>query len=310
MAAVFWQKEIDQIENEIKDIKVIKRSEGRVSGFLPEFMSYPSVFFKIYFKDYGYKFERQGLTTAISLPEIEGIRAPHIIQIIPQHKAFILEKRTWQDTDSELKRFFLKFLKYNWRKIGAWLRNFHESQKSTDVNDNFLEWKLNKTHHHIQTLQSLFSIDEIKKMESLIQSARDYLASGLSEWVLSHGDFLIGNIKLSENGMDVIDFEDCQMAPREFDIVNFLTRLEYADYFPNKKGTYQKIQQQFLEGYGLDVKTDSPLYSFLYLYVKLDTLETYFRRKNFPQTPIYQKLVFSYFEWKGMLRLRNWLNQI
>lgn len=129
----------------------------------------------------------------------------------------------------------------------------------------------------------------------------------MCEWVLSHGDFLIGNIKLSGKTMDVIDFEDCQMAPREFDIINFITRLEYLEYFPHRKSAYQSVKNAFLNGYGIQLDMSSPLNKFLYLYVKLDMLETYHRRRKLNQTPLYQKLIYAYFERNGLIRLRKWL---
>lgn len=290
---------------------MIKRTAGRVSGFLPQFRDYPSVFFKIYFKDYGYYFERQGLLAASSMSPMEGIHSPHLIQVIPEYKAFILERRFWKDTETEVKRFFLKSLNYDWHKIGAWLRNFHDSKVDTKVNDYFIEWKFSKIQQHLQTLHNLFSPEERDKMKVVVNEAKNFLKTDHSEWVLSHGDFLIGNIKLSDsNMMDVIDFEDCQMAPREFDLINFLTRLEYLKYFPHKKDAYKEVQNSFIKGYGLQINRSTPLSQFLYLYVKLDVIETYFRRRKLKQTPLYQKAIYQYFEKNGLMRLKDWLKQL
>lgn len=113
VAATFWQQDGNQLFEKFKEIDVIKRSEGRVSGFFPKYLNFPSVFFKVYFKDYGYQFELQGLSATGQLPSLEGIRTPAVIQIYPQYKAFILERRSWQDSDSQLKRFFPSVIGYD-----------------------------------------------------------------------------------------------------------------------------------------------------------------------------------------------------
>ena len=307
VAATFWQQDGNQLFEKFKEIDVIKRSEGRVSGFFPKYLNFPSVFFKVYFKDYGYQFELQGLSATGQLPSLEGIRTPAVIQIYPQYKAFILERRSWQDSDSQLKRFFPSVIGYDWEKIGLWLRNFHDYQKNTSINENFIDWKFKKTKQHLHTLKALFSIDQINKTNLLIESARNFLKNDVCEWVLSHGDFLIGNIKLSGKTMDVIDFEDCQMAPREFDIINFITRLEYLEYFPHRKSAYQSVKIAFLNGYGKQLDMTNPLNKFLYLFVKLDMLETYHRRRKLNQTPLYQKLIYAYFERNGLSKLQDWI---
>ena len=310
VAGEFWQQNESQVPDLFKRIKIIKRTEGRVSGFLPEYADMPSVFFKVYFKDYGYEFEYQGLRTANDMPKLESIRVPKIIRIYPEYKAFILEKRTWEDTNSELKRFFITSNNFDWQSIGAWLRNFHDMKVSFSKNKTFLDWKFKKISLYMEKLSNLFTPDEYKKNETIIQTAKNFFDKQSCEWVLSHGDFLIGNIHISNGCMEIIDFEDCQMAPREFDILNFLTRLEYANYFPNLPGTFEKIKRQFLQGYDLQIDFDSCIHNFLYLFIKLDLIETYFRRKQLEKTMLYRKFIYSYFEYQTLRGLKLWLRNI
>jgi len=308
VAVSYWQADKDQVKNDLDAIKIIKRNGGKVSGFLPAFDTKPSVFFKVYFYDRGFQFESQGLKAANDLPPIEGFRVPQIVKIMPEYKALLMEKRSWQDTESELKRFFVNSMGFDWCKIGLWLRAFHDSHVSYDLNEYFLKKKFQKIKSHIEALHSLFSLEELIKIREIIKNAQEYFQMHDCEWVISHGDFLLGNIHLSNYGMDIIDFEDCQMAPREFDCVNFLARLEYADYFPNKKGTYAKILEQFFEGYGKPINPDSLVYDFYYLFVKLDAIETYYRRKQQSKDRWYQRWIYRYFETKGLDQLKYWLH--
>src|SRR5690606_19852381 len=77
--------------------------------------------------------------------------------------------------------------------------------------------------------------------------------------------------------IEIIDFEDCQLAPREFDVLNCLARLEYMGRFPHRAATYDLISHRFLNGYGKSMER-TPIYRFLYLLIKLDVLESYQRR--------------------------------
>ena len=119
------------------------------------------------------------------------------------------------------------------------------------------------------------------------------------DWIIS---------KYPGSVLDIIDFEDSQMAPREFDILNFLTRLEYTSYFPHPKGTYPQISREFLDGYGMQV-TCTPGNNFFYLLIKLDMLETYYRRRKENAIPSRQKSIYSYFEKEGLKRILKWLEK-
>jgi hypothetical protein len=89
------------------------------------------------------------------------------------------------------------------------------------------------------------------------------------------------------------------MAPREFDVANLVTRLEHAGYFPQRARTYQRLCDEFLTGYGLDILT-TPTYSFCYLQQKLKMLETLGHRG----------FAFLYFKREGVQELCNWLDSV
>lgn len=295
VAAIYWQSSPSQAADALQSIQVLKRTGGKVAGFLPAFQDYPSTFFKVYFYERGYRFETAGLQAASQMPSVEGVSVPRVVATLPEHQAILNERRTWLDTTSPWKRFMVNSLKIDWARVSAWLRAFHDSQVSTERNDYFLRKKFEKIEAHLAALQHLFTPAQLDKMRHMIDSARAHFESSPCQWVLSHGDFGLDNIKKSADGsLQIIDFEDCQPAPREFDILNCLARLEYAGNFPHRPATYQAIHSQFLQGYGMELPR-SPIYDFFYLLIKLDMLETYERRSIDKEGGIKQKIIFSLF---------------
>ena len=140
-AAAYWQAIPSQAAEVLPAIQVLKRTGGKVAGFLPAFQGHPSTFFKVYFYDRGFRFETTGLQAAVTMPPIEGVRVPRVIAIMPEPKAILLEKRDWEDTSSPWKRLWINRLGIDWARVGAWLRVFHDSQVSTERNDYFLRKK-------------------------------------------------------------------------------------------------------------------------------------------------------------------------
>ena len=277
-AARDWGLETSQIGDALKSIEIIKYTGGKMAGFFPAFADFPPVFFKVYFYKRGFQFEVEGLTAANAMPPVPGMRVPAVVTIIPEKKAILTEMHIWEDTTSPLKRFFVQSLNIDWRRIGFWLRNFHDSKVSFTRNDYFLRKKFEKDRLPHGVFKPLFKVEQYRKMDIIIETAREHFSTQPCEWVISHGDFGLDNIKRSGDSLDIVDFEDCQMAPREFDRINFLSRLEYSGYFPHRQENYRKICRAFQEGYGMELPP-SPVYDFFYLLVKLDMLETYFRRR-------------------------------
>lgn len=279
VAARYWQQDESQVKTCLDSIKVIKRTGGKVAGFLPAFQDYPSIFFKVYFYDRGFRFETAGLKAAAEMPRVEGVRTPSVAAIMPEYKAILLERRDWEDTSSPWKRLWVNRLGIDWFKVGKWLRAFHDTQVTTERNDYFLRKKFEKFEFYLAELQSLFNETQIEKMRAIAENAREYFQNNTCEWVISHGDFGLDNIKKSGSELEIIDFEDCQPAPRKFDVLNCLSRLEYMGHFPHISSTYNEISCQFLDGYELQLQR-SDSFNFIYLLIKLDMLETYFRRSK------------------------------
>lgn len=306
VAAQHWQRDKQAVAEALNEIEVVKQTKGKVMGFLPPFSDHPSVFFKIYFYDRGYQFEVDGLNAAMSMTQVDGVNIPAVISILPEKRAILTAKRTWQDTSSELKRLFINHSNYDWRKIGSWLRHFHDSRVSSEKNAYFLRKKFEKADYLRHTISPLFTTEQLQKMDSIIQAARDYFESSPVEWVISHGDFGMDNIKLNAAGMDIIDFEDCQMAPREFDLLNFLTRIDYTARFPHIQKTFDRISHVFLSGYG-SYETSRPVQDFFYLLIKLDMIESYNRRRFYVHTSSLHRMIYGYYQNQNRNQLNSWL---
>ncbi len=294
VAAKFWQVPLDQVVDQIDTIEVVKFTGGKVSGFLPAHSETSSVFFKVYTNN-AFRFEQAGLEAAALMPKIEGVSTPTVLAMMPEYKAVIMKKRTWEDTDSPWKRLWVNRLGINWYNVGAWLRVFHDTQVTNERNNYFLRRKYEKFESHIADLKHLFNLEQLQKMDQIYQSAREYFEKETTEWVLSHGDFGLANIKKTSNELEIIDFEDCQPAPRAFDIINLIARLEHYSYVLHSHSAFDEFTEKFLEGYNKQVQQNVST-KFIYLLIKLDMIETYYRRKN-TATNLITRSVFSYYQY-------------
>ncbi len=301
VAATYWQQPVDKVLEQLRSIEVLKFTGGKVAGFLPTFQDYPSTFFKVYFYERGFRFETAGLQAATAMPAVEGVRVPSVIAIMPEHKAILLEKRAWEDTSSPWKRLWVNKLGIDWFKVGAWLRAFHDTQTTYEKNDYFLRKKYEKFESHLNDLKHLFTPDQVEKMNHIYDSAREYFEKNDCEWVISHGDFGLDNIKKSGSMLEIIDFEDCQLAPREFDTLNFLIRIEYTDFLHFENSGYKKASKHLCQGYDLFFKGTS-LMKFLEILIRLDLIESY-NRRIFQESGFVDNLVYKYFRKDSILRL-------
>lgn len=306
VAARYWQLDESQVKTCLDSIKVIKRTGGKVAGFLPAFQDYPSTFFKVYFYDRGFRFETAGLKAAAEMPRVEGVRTPTVVAIMPEYKAILLERHDWEDTSSPWKRLWVNSLGIDWYKVGKWLRAFHDTQVTSERNDYFLRKKYEKFESHGADLKHLFNDEQLIKIDRIYQSARDYYENESCEWVISHGDFGLANIKKSGIELEMIDFEDCQPAPREFDIINCLTRLEHSGKILHRHQAFEGISQMLLEGYNKNISHNAST-TFIYLLIKIDVLETFYRRKTEKSASFYKKTVYSYFQNEVFRSLKKWL---
>ncbi len=121
-------------------------------------LDFPAVFFKVYFYERGFQFEVEGLTAANVMPPVPGIRVPAVVTIFPDKKAIMTELRSWQDTTSPFRSFFVQSLKMDWGRIGTWLRQFHDSRTSLQRNDYFLSKKFEKICRPHAVLAALHGI--------------------------------------------------------------------------------------------------------------------------------------------------------
>lgn len=308
-AARYWQQDESQIKLLLDSIEVIKRTGGKVVGFFPAYQEFPSVFFKVYFYDRGYRFETTGLQAAAAMPPVEGVRVPSVIAIMPEYKAILLEKRAWEDSSSPWKRLWVNQLGIDWFKVGAWVRVFHDSQTTYERNDYFLRKKYEKFESHLNALKHLFTADQVDKMNLIYASAREYFERNKCEWVISHGDFGLDNIKKSGAMLEIVDFEDCQSAPREFDLINLSTRTYYGGFSQGRQSLRSKHIREFLDGYGTHISV-SPLSNFFYLLVKIDMIESYFRRRKRTIDSLTYRIIYTQFERKGVNSLIEWLSTV
>lgn len=309
MAATYWQQPVDKVLDQSLAIEILKFTGGKVAGILPAYRNFPPVFFKVYVHDRLFRFESGGLQVASAMPPVEGVRVPSVISLMPEYKAIMLEKRDWEDTSSPWRRLWVNKLGMDWFKAGAWLRVFHDSRCTTEKNDYFLRKKFEKFESHLYTLKHLLTPVQVEKINLIYKAARNYFDQTDCEWVISHGDFGLDNIKKSDSILEIIDFEDCQLAPREFDVLNFLGRMEFSGFFPNRKSTYAHISRQFLDGYGFSGNLKNPAAIFFDLLIKLDLIESYYRRRHSPKTASYQNLIYRYFEYQELKNVKRRLSR-
>lgn len=308
IAAQLWKKDKQELVEELRGIKIIKQTTGKMMGIFPPFSDFPSVFFKIYYYERGFHSEVNGLSATQTMTQIHGVNTPAVIKVIPEKMTVLTESRNWQNTSSALRRLFINLSEYDWKKLGEWLRAFHDSKPSTEANTYFLRKKFEKVTSLKNTSSHLFSREELEQMDEIIRAAKTHFEKFPCEWVISHGDFGLDNVKVGSSGMDIIDFEDCQMAPREFDILNFLTRLDYTARFPHRPKTFDHISSEFLSGYG-PYETCKLVHDFLYLLIKLDMTESYSRRRSVTSLPLWNRLIYRYFERQNLRILKIFLGE-
>ena len=306
VAAQFWQEPVEKVLDLIDTINVLKFTGGKVAGILPSHSAAPPVFFKVYTNN-AFRFEQAGLEAAARMPLVEGVSTPTVLSIMPEYKAVIMEKRTWEDTDSPWKRLWVNRLGINWYNVGVWLRAFHDTQITNERNNYFLRRKYEKFESHLADLKHLFSIEQLQKMDQIYQSAREYYENETTEWVLSHGDFGLANIKKSGNELEVIDFEDCQPAPRAFDFLNCFTRMEYSNALPHGRTQNQQSKNGFLNGYGTKLQYSAGD-EFLEVLIRLDLLRGYYYREANRALSRQQRVIFYFFRKESLRRIKEFLS--
>jgi len=271
VASNYWGQEINKINGALSSIKVLNRTGSKIVCLLPSFGEFPQCICKIYFSGDGYQNEQKGYLAASTIKQVYKVDVPRVLQLFPENNAIVTEKIDLKDSRFDLTKIFAKNQIINWENLGLWLRRFHDSNISYSPDELFFQNKITRFENHVNKLGSLFEHKHIKKLDSIKQLAQAYFATNSQEWVFSHGDFGIGNIKTSSLLTYVIDFENVRMTPRGYEVVNFLSGLQSTIYFVNRKSTYKLLCDDFLRGYGTCINPN-PLNTFFAQLTKLDII--------------------------------------
>ena len=307
VAANYWHQDINKIGELIASIKVLNRTGSKIVCMLPKNGQFPQCVCKVYFSGEGYQNEHTGYESAQSFEALENITIPTIIKQFPEKKAIITENVSLQDSRLDLLRLSPKNQRINWRDVGQWLRRFHDSQISNTPNDLFLEKKFERIQLHLEKWGHLFSHDKLKIISQIVLSARSYIDHHLLEWVISHGDFGLGNIKTSKDMTYIIDFENVTMTPRGYEVLTFLTGMQSTIYFINRQKRYQLFSNNFLQGYDLRVDPN-PLNEFFYLFTKMEMIANYNKRTSVGGLRL-DKAAYSYLGKRLNKSLCHWLEK-
>lgn len=66
---------------------------------------------------------------------------------------------------------------------------------------------------------------------------------------LLHGDFNATNLRLTDSGVKVFDFDDCGYGPPLFDVVNSLYMVLFDDFSGDGENQFEPFAEAFLSGY-------------------------------------------------------------
>ncbi|MBW6474620.1 MAG: aminoglycoside phosphotransferase family protein [Anaerolineaceae bacterium] len=305
----FWQlDEGSRIPHDISVLTNVFRTGWKFVGFLPSFQEYPPAVLKVYFQGDGFDHEVKGISAANSFPPIGNVTTPKVLRIIPEYKAIITEYIKMHDSRSALRWIHVGNQSVNWKDLGSWLRSFHDSETTNQQNKTFIEHKIQKSYDQIEKFATRFSDNHVKQINSLISAAHEDLSHNLIEWVISHGDFHTGNLKISGNSTYIIDFENTTITPRGYEVIHFQSCIEATIYFMFRKQMFCLLSKEFLDGYGIVFPLNT-LNNYFCLLGKLDTISYYHKRKNKTKN-IFTKIMFYLLEHQTIKALAKWVDLI
>jgi hypothetical protein len=310
VAAAYWQEDRRQLSEALKLIVVVKNTDRKVIGLLPAYKRFPAAFVKIYPPDGVAKFnaEYKGLLVANQLEQCDGIRSSMPIGVDMDRRAIFVHRRDYLDTDTAWKRFFVQSLPIDWRAVGSWLRRFHDSSITRDCNHDFLARVERQIGARLDRLRSEISAEQGERIMRIVDQAKASIMTQRYEWVSSHGDFGLANIRCFENTIEIIDFERFTSAPREFDILYCLVRLEKSNCFPQRREVFERIRSQFCAGYGM-TPSISPMYRLLVVYSMLELVYGYYRHRKSRSWRRADQWIAFYLKWHSVRRLNHWLDE-
>jgi len=188
------------------------------------------------------------------------------------------------------------------------LKKFHDSQVNSVPNEQFLREKFDRIYQHLGKYGALFSADETRSLKQVISSAQSFIGNNTQEWVLSHGDFGLGNIKTSGSMTHIIDFENVTMTPRDYEATKFLSGIQSTVYFLYRHNRYESFSQDFLKGYETTIEPN-PLNKFFYILTKIDMIAKYSEHITTPGLHI-NKILYTSLRNRLIASLSDWLEHI
>lgn len=84
---------------------------------------------------------------------------------------------------------------------------------------------------------------------SALRVASTVRADAASTDQLLHGDFSASNLRQTDDGVRVFDFDDCGYGPPEFDVANALYMVLFDQTVHGTFPTYETFRRSFIDGY-------------------------------------------------------------
>ena len=146
------------------------------------------------------------------------------------------------------------------RQVGDWLRGLHQRELSVGADAAIASWHA-ALAADLDRCRSVIGMPELFEVQEELAQGLTTVDDSSSIAVLHHGDFGPGNIFVSEDRIQVIDFEGWRPGLPYEDVAYFAIQLEL--FFQNSllRGRGQQAVAAFLEGYLSGESLDSRAYS-------------------------------------------------
>jgi glycosyltransferase involved in cell wall biosynthesis/O-antigen ligase/aminoglycoside phosphotransferase (APT) family kinase protein len=145
------------------------------------------------------------------------------------------------------------------RQTGEWLRGLHQRELSVDAGAAIAEWHA-ALATDLDRCRSVVPMPVLLAVQEQLAAAHAGVADSQSIAVLHHGDFGPGNVFVSEDRIQVIDFEGWRPGLPYEDVAYFAMQLELFFEYPLLRGRGQQAVTAFLEGYLSGESLDSHAY--------------------------------------------------
>jgi glycosyltransferase involved in cell wall biosynthesis/O-antigen ligase/aminoglycoside phosphotransferase (APT) family kinase protein len=145
------------------------------------------------------------------------------------------------------------------RQTGDWLRGLHQRELNVDAGAAIAEWHA-ALATDLDRCRSVVPLSVLLDVQDQLAAALTNGADSPSFAVLHHGDFGPGNVLVSEDRIQVIDFEGWRPGLPYEDVAYFAMQLELFFQYPLLRGRGQQAVAAFLEGYLNGKPLDSHAY--------------------------------------------------